>query len=115
MGDEVLFYHSNCADPGVVGTMTIVKEAYPDEASWNPKHPYYDAKCHEYDDRWVRVDVKFQSKLSRPISLRELKQVPELKDMFLVKRGRLSVQPVTEQEYLLILNLASSSSNKTDE
>lgn len=90
-GDEVLFYHSN-EGLDIVGIAKVSKEAYQD--------PTTD------DDRWVAVDLKVHKKLKKPVSLEEIKKDKRLKDMALVRIGRLSVQPVTEKEWAAIMELA---------
>ena len=106
VGDVVLFYHSNI-DPSVVGTATVVRESYPDHTAWNKCGKYYDPKSPKDDPRWFMVDVKFTSKLPRPLPLAELRGIPELEGMVLLKKGmRLSVQPVTADEYSVLVALA---------
>ena len=106
VGDWVLFYHSNCKQPGVVGIAKIVKAAYPDHTAFDPDSKYYDEKSDPANPRWFMVDVKFERKLNRCISLDELKQKSELSDMPLVRRGnRLSIMPVTEQQWDMVLAL----------
>ena len=105
-GDQVLFYHSNCAEPGVVGLCEIVREAYPDPTAANPDSPYYDPKSDPANPRWVVVDVKLTRRLKRTITLAEMKAAPELANMALVRRGnRLSVMPVSAAEWSFILSL----------
>ncbi|ORX65720.1 DUF55-domain-containing protein [Linderina pennispora] len=107
IGDKVLFYHSNCKTPGIAGTATVVREAYPDYTAFDPEHPYYDPKSKADVPKWFMVDVKFESKFSNIIPLSALKGYQELKDMVLIKRGRLSVQPVKAGEYDFILKLGN--------
>jgi len=105
-GDQVLFYHSNCKQPGIVGIATIVKPAYPDFTAFDPTNEYYDPKSNPENPRWYMVDVKYQRKLKRCITLDELKLAKELQDMPLVKRGnRLSVMPVSERQWQAILSM----------
>ena len=105
-GDLVFFYHSNCDEPGIAGIMQVVKEAYPDFTCWNPESKYYDPKSTADNPRWFMVDVKFKRKLKRTITLNELKQQPGLEQMALVRRGnRLSIMPVSKQEWDIILGL----------
>jgi predicted RNA-binding protein with PUA-like domain len=105
-GDRVLFYHSSCDVPGVVGIAGVVKEAYPDHTAFDPDDPHYDAKSKADVPTWFMVDVKFVRKLRRTISLDELKAVPALAGFALVRRGnRLSVLPVSEAEAAAILSL----------
>ena len=108
VGDQAFFYHSRQAEPAIVGTVRVVREAYPDHTSWDPSSKYFDEKSSPENPRWLMVDVQFESEFSRPVTLKELRSVPELKEMFLLRKGmRLSVQPVTEAEFLLILAIAN--------
>jgi len=103
-----LFYHSRQAEPAIVGTAKVVREAYPDYTSWDPTSKYFDEKSSPENPRWLMVDVQFESEFSQPVTLKELRSIPELKEMFLLRKGmRLSVQPVTEEEFQLILALAN--------
>ena len=105
-GDLIFFYHSNCKVPGIVGIAEVAKEGYPDHTAFNPEGKYYDPKSDPDKPRWYMVDVKFKRKLKRTISLEELKDRPELAEMALVRRGnRLSVMPVSSQEWKFILGL----------
>ena len=61
-GDKVLFYHSSCAEPGVVGVAKVVKEAYPDPSALNPESKYFDPKSDPDNPRWFMVDIKFVKK-----------------------------------------------------
>ena len=105
-GDQVLFYHSNCDVPGIVGIMEVVREGYPDFSAFDPDDPHFDPKSDPANPRWMMVDVKYVRTLSRIISLKELKLHPELADLALVRRGnRLSIMPVSEQQWDFILGL----------
>ena len=104
--DQVFFYHSNCDLPGIVGIMEVVKEGYPDHTAFDPDHIHFDAKSDPAHPRWMMVDVKYVKTLSRIITLKELKLHPELTGMALLRRGnRLSIMPVSEEEWLFILSL----------
>jgi predicted RNA-binding protein with PUA-like domain len=104
IGDNVFFYHSNCKPPHIAGIAEVVREGYPDPTQFDPATEYYDPKSDPEKPRWYLVDVRAKRKLKRPISLHELKAVPELTGMKLVKRGmRLSVQPVTAEEWKIVL------------
>ena len=105
VGDLVLFYHSNADPPGVAGVAKVVKEAYPDHYSWNRRSKYFDEKSTKENPRWFMVDVGFVKKLMSFVSLEDVKNIKGLKDMVLVKRGRLSVQPVRKREFDMILKL----------
>lgn len=105
-GDLVLFYHSNCDEPGVVGIAEIKGVPYPDVTQFDAKSRYFDPKSSPENPRWVLVDVKFVRKLKRTVSLREIKADERLKNMVLVQKGsRLSVQPVTKEEFELITGM----------
>lgn len=108
-GDMALFYHSNCKVPGVVGVMEIITEGYPDDTAWlNPEAKYFDPKSDPENPRWFRVDVRFIKKLSRTISLQELRQYADmdLADLPLLRKGsRLSTMPITQAQWDFILEL----------
>ena len=105
-GDGVLFYHSNCEPPGIVGLASVASTAYPDPTQFDSRSVYHDPKSTPEQPRWMLVDVKFERKLKRCITLKELKACPELEDFALVQRGsRLSVMPVVKSQYDFILGL----------
>ena len=105
-GDKVFFYHSNCAEPGIVGVAEVSTEAYPDPTQFDPKSNYFDAASSRDNPRWILVEVKFVKKLKRTISLKELQADPALVEMPLVRKGnRLSVMPVAAAEWRHILTL----------
>lgn len=106
IGDRAFFYHSNCGEPGIVGIMEVCSEAYPDFTAFDPDDQHFDPKSRRDNPRWFMVDVRFVRKLRRVLSLRELKELGELKDLALIKRGnRLSVMPVTAEQWHFILSL----------
>ena len=106
IGDPAFFYHSNCTEPGIVGTMTICKAAYPDFTAFDPQDKHYDSKSDPNNPRWWMIDVKYQHAFKHTITLSELRQVPALKDMLILRRGnRLSITPVTLSEWACILGL----------
>lgn len=105
-GDGVLFYHSSCAEPGVVGVAEVAAEAHPDPTQFNPHSDYFDAKSTRAAPRWSLVDVKFKRKLKRVIALAELKDRKELQGLALIRPGnRLSVLPVSKTQWDFILGL----------
>ncbi len=106
VGDKVLFYHSNADPSGVAGLATVAKTAYPDPTQFDPKSDYYDPKAAPDAPRWFQVDVRFVKVLPRLLSLDELRGVPALADMPLFHRSRLSVQPVTPEQYAVIVALS---------
>jgi predicted RNA-binding protein with PUA-like domain len=106
VGDGVLFYHSNCDEPGIVGLAEIRSDAHPDPTQFDPKSDYYDPGSKREEPRWLLIDVGYKRKLKRTITLAELKDKPELQDLALVKKGnRLSVLPVAKKEWDFILSL----------
>lgn len=108
VGDGVLFYHSNTEVPGIVGTATVASKAYPDTTQFDPKSDYYDAKSSREEPRWFLVDVAFERKLSRTITLDEIKQHADKlgEDFALTRRGnRLSVLPVSAAQWKYLLSL----------
>lgn len=106
VGDQVLFYHSNCADKGVVGTARVVKEAYPDHYALDPKSKYYDERCDNTRNLWDMVDIRYESSFASLVSLAAIRAEKVLGGMQLVKPGnRLSVFPVTEREYAKICQM----------
>jgi len=106
-GDLAFFYHSNCKEPGIVGIVEIVREAYPDFTALDPDSNYYDPKSSAENSRWYMVDVRFVRKFERIIPLSVLKSCPELHDLPLIRRGnRLSVMPVAESHWRFIMQLS---------
>lgn len=104
VGDQILFYHSNCKPPGIVGTAEVCKESYPDYFAWDPSSKYFDPKSTKDAPIWHMVDVKPTSEFKNIISLDIMKATPELSDMLVVKKGmRLSVQPVSKKHFDFIL------------
>jgi len=104
-GDGVLFYHSNAKPPAVVGVARVCKEAYPDKFQFDKKSKYFDAKSNPDDPRWDLVDIEFVAKLDHPVSLTDVKEEPKLRDMELVRYGRLSVQSVSKKEFEYVLKM----------
>ena len=108
-GDEAIFYHSNASPPAAVGTVTIVREAYPDAYQFDRKSRYHDASSDPENPRWLMVDVQYGAPFARALSLPELREQRALAKMELLRKGsRLSVQPVTPKEWRAVLRLAGS-------
>lgn len=119
----MLFYHSNCKNPGIAGFAEVSREAYPDYTAWDTSHPYYDAKTDKENPKWYMVDVTFVSRAPNFIPLALLKRIANeselpndvsyigqaglaaIKEMALVSRGRLSVQKVEEKTWDIIQQL----------
>jgi predicted RNA-binding protein with PUA-like domain len=106
VGDLVLFYHSNIAEPAIVGIAEVVKSGYPDWTALDPQNPHFDPRSTPEKPTWYMVDVRFVRELPRPVTLAELKGIPTLSGMALLNRSRLSVQPVTGAQWSEILRLA---------
>jgi len=105
VGDGILFYHSSCAEPGIVGLAEVVSTSYPDPTQFDPDSPYFDPKATPEQPRWMLVDVR-ASRKTRLINLAELRSEPDLADMVVLKRGnRLSISPVTTAEWKTILRM----------
>ncbi len=103
VGDLVLFYHSNAKEIGVVGTMEVVRNAYPDHTQFDPSSKYFDAKSKKDNPRWIMVDIKFVEKFNEVITLASLKEYAELSNMRLLQKGnRLSIIPVEQHEFEFI-------------
>ena len=102
IGDGVLFYHSNCKQPGIAGIAKVSALAYPDATQFNPKGKYFDAKATPEQPRWFNVDVQLVKKIEL-IPLDELRLHPELAAMRTLQRGnRLSITPLDPAEWKFI-------------
>lgn len=108
VGDGVLFYHSSVDPPGVAGLARVVKAGYPDPTQFDPRDSHYDRDSQRDDPRWYAVDIQFDTKFTRDVTLPELRETKSLADMVLLRRGsRLSVQPVTAAEWKQILKMGA--------
>ena len=105
VGDGVLFYHSSCDQPGIVGIAEVASAAYPDPTQFDPTSPYYDPKSKPEEPRWLLVDVKVLKKIPN-ITLPTLRERPDLADMLVLKKGnRLSITPVEPRHWQVILKI----------
>lgn len=105
VGDGVLFYHSNCDQPGIVGIAEVSKLAYPDRLQFIAGHKYFDPKATPENPRWFNVDVKLVRK-TRLLSLHEMRDNPALANLRILQRGnRLSITPVDPKDWETILEL----------
>jgi predicted RNA-binding protein with PUA-like domain len=102
-GDRVLFYHSNIPQPAVVGVAEVVRAGYPDFTAMDPNGEHFDPKASPANPIWYMVDVQYVQELPRQVTLEAIKGNPLLADMPLVGRSRLSIQPVTPNEWQIIL------------
>lgn len=103
VGDRVLFYHSSIPEPAIVGLAEIVRAGYPDSTALNPDAEHFDPKATADKPIWYMVDVRYSEPLQRIVTLESIRRNPLLADMPLVKRSRLSIQPVSEAEWKIIL------------
>jgi len=107
VGDLGFFYHSSCPEPGIAGIVRVSKAAYPDASQFDRRSPYFDPKVKPAAPRWLNVDVTLVKK-TRLIALAELRATPELSTMRVLQRGnRLSITPVTPQEWAIVERLAA--------
>lgn len=105
-GDLIFFYHSSCEVPGIAGIALVASTPYPDPTQFDKKSEYFDPKATKESPRWFLVDVKFEKDLPRLMPLEELKKEESLSEMRLLQKGnRLSILPVTPEEYEFILKL----------
>jgi predicted RNA-binding protein with PUA-like domain len=109
-GDRAFFYHSSCEVPGIYGTMRIVRGGHPDPTAFDPRHRHYDAGSDRADPRWYQVTVQLLRRFARPVTLETLREHSEgsLRALLVLRRGnRLSITPVTADEWKFILRLAA--------
>ena len=105
VGDEVLFYHSSCPEPGIAGLARVSTAAYPDETQFDRKSKYFDPKATRENPRWMLVDVKLVKK-TRLLSLSDMREAKGLEEMVLLQRSnRLSITPVTPGQLKAVLKL----------
>ena len=108
IGDRVLFYHSG-ANRSLVGVAEVVKTSYPDHTAWDRQSKHFDPRSTPKKPVWYMVDIRFQEEFPQPIALARLKTVAGLENMMLLRKGiRLSIQPVSAQEFKIILSLVAA-------
>ena len=108
-GDRAFFYHSSCGEPGIYGTARVVRGGHPDPTAFDPAHPHYDAGSDPTDPRWYQVEVRLLRRFARPVLLEVLRKHSEgpLRRLLVLRRGnRLSITPVTDDEWNFIHHLA---------
>ena len=106
VGDLVFYYHSNATPSSIVGICEVVRAGYPDHTAFDPTHGYYDPQSDPDTPTWFMVDVRAVETLPRPVALPEIKAEPKLADMALIRVGRLSVVPVTAEEWKTVLAMS---------
>jgi len=109
-GDRVLYYHSNADPPGVAGLATVARAGYPDPTARDSGSDYFDPKASDQDPRWYMIDVAFEEKFPAVVSLDALRQTPGLEKMLVINKSRLSVQPVTDEEFEIVVRLGREQS-----
>jgi predicted RNA-binding protein with PUA-like domain len=106
IGDNVLFYASNAEPSGVTGVASVVRDGYPDPSAFDASSHYYDATSDPANPTWYTVDIQFAERFPQIVPLATLKATPNLASMMVVQKGsRLSVQPVSRAEFLVVLAL----------
>jgi predicted RNA-binding protein with PUA-like domain len=105
VGDRVLYYHSNAEPTGVAGLARVARTGYPDPTACDPASDYFDPKASDDDPRWFMVDIEFEERFPRVITLDELRAAPGLEKMLVINKSRLSVQPVTDAEFEIVVKL----------
>jgi predicted RNA-binding protein with PUA-like domain len=105
-GDLCFYYHSNADPSAIVGICEVVREGHPDGTAFDPSHDYYDAGSHRAHPTWFAVDVKAVAAFTTPVTLPEVKADPVMREMALIRVGRLSVVPVTAEEWAYVCSRA---------
>ncbi|CAN7246585.1 MULTISPECIES: EVE domain-containing protein [unclassified Variovorax] len=104
IGDGVLFYHSSCPQPGIVGIARVASGTRPDPTQFDAKSPYYDPASKPEHPRWLLLDVQALRK-TRLLGLPEMRATPALADMVVLRKGnRLSITPVDATHWHLIVD-----------
>lgn len=112
LGDRIFIYHSRVEPIGVVGIAEVASEPYPDPSQFQADNKYFDSKSSPENPRWVLIDVGYVDHLPRVVSLKEMKETPGLEEMVVTQKGsRLSIQPVREKEWEIVLKLAGYEKN----
>lgn len=108
LGDRVLIYHSSCTPAAIVGEAEVVSDAYADPSQFDSSSKYFDARASESNPRWFSVNIQFVEKYPRQLPLATIKQTASLEQMLLMQQPRLSVVPVTDAEYRVIIDRTKS-------
>jgi predicted RNA-binding protein with PUA-like domain len=104
-GDRVFFYHSNAKPQAIVGIAKVVRGPYPDFTAWEPGSPHPDPQSTPENPIWYLVDIAPEQALKRPVTLDEVKRIPGLEQMMLIKSSRLSIQPVRPAEWEIVVKI----------
>lgn len=109
VGDLGFFYHSSCKQPGIIGIVEVVSEAYPDATAYDPQSQYFDPKSTREKPRWFLVDVQLKKIFPQLLPLSQLKEHKDLNEMVVLRKGnRLSITPISVKEWQTIINLQPS-------
>jgi predicted RNA-binding protein with PUA-like domain len=112
LGDGVLFYHSSSDPPVIAGIAEVVRDGHPDPTAFDPDAAHHDPKSNPDNPTWYQVSIRAVRAIDPPIGLPRLRTIPALAGMELLRKGsRLSVQPVSADEWDTIVALADSSSS----
>jgi len=106
-GDLCLIHHSGIREPALVGLAEVVTAAYPDPAQFDAASPLYDPRARVDAPRWFCIDIRYREHFARPLTLNAIKAEPALRDMLLLRQGRLSVQPVRDGDWDVIRRLTA--------
>ncbi len=109
VGDRAFFHHSSCAEPGIAGTIEVVRAGHPDPTAFDRAHAGFDVGSDPGNPRWYQVEVRLLRKFAQPVTLGTLREhaTGPLRDLLLLRRGnRLSVMPVSAAEWKFIHRLA---------
>lgn len=110
VGDGVLFYHSKIKEPAIVGLARVVRGGYPDLTAFDPRQPHFDPKSRQEQPTWYQVDVQAVAALPFPLTRQLLQSHPVLGGMEVLRKGnRLSVQPVSPEQWQAVLDLTGLS------
>jgi len=108
-GDGVLFYQSSTEPLAIVGCCEVVRDGYADHTQFDSKNDHFDSKANKDSPTWFMVDIKLEKEFKKPVTLDSIKSNPKLKSIKLIQRGqRLSIQPVTIEEWNEILKMGAS-------
>lgn len=107
IGDEVIFYHASCGEPGAVGIARVISSAYPDPTQFDKKSAYFEPRATRKNPVWFLVDMGFAGRFDRVVTRPMLANAPALRNMRLWKSPRLSIIPLSAGEFRAILRLAS--------
>ena len=108
VGDKVVFWHSNSKPIGAVGTAVVVRSGYPDHTAWDPGSDHPDPRSSPDNPIWYMVDIRADKRFDRIITMDELRSIPALSEMIVLKRGnRLSITRLTEKEFKVLETLGS--------